>query len=115
MEDFREQLSALLENPEGMKMLSDLAGSFMNSEKEPAQSAPTPELNLPDIPLEKLEMFMKIGGALSSDCDDDRSRLLLALKPHLSPERQAKVDKTIKLLKLIEILPLLRESGFNFF
>ncbi len=41
----------------------------------------------------------------------DNERLLLALKPLLREENQAKVDTAVKLLKLISLLPLLRESG----
>ena len=108
MEDFKDQLSALLNNPESMKMLSELAGGLLGGEKEKEQSAP-------EIPMEQLDMLMKVGSALNSRGEDERSRLLLALKPHLSGERQVKVDRAIKLLKLIEILPLLRESGLDLF
>ncbi len=41
----------------------------------------------------------------------DNERLLLALKPLLREENQAKVDTAVKLLKLISLLPLLRETG----
>ncbi len=41
----------------------------------------------------------------------DNERLLLALKPLLREENQAKVDTAVKLLKLISLLPLLRELG----
>ena len=50
-------------------------------------------------------------GREAGEGDDSRVRLLLALKPNLSPERQAKVDSAIKILKLIELAPLLREMG----
>ncbi|MGN1340182.1 MAG: hypothetical protein ACI4WS_07805 [Oscillospiraceae bacterium] len=47
--------------------------------------------------------------AMGTQNDDER--LLLALKPLLREENQAKVDTAIKLLKLVSLLPLLRESG----
>lgn len=35
--------------------------------------------------------------------------LIMALKPHLSPETQNKADQALRILKLFEVLPLLRE------
>ena len=45
--------------------------------------------------------------------DDDNTRLLIALKPHLSDERRKKVDKAISLLKIVKFLPILKENGFE--
>ena len=42
---------------------------------------------------------------------DKNSELLLALKPHLREERQARVDKAIKLLKLLALWNVLKDSG----
>ena len=35
--------------------------------------------------------------------------LIMALKPHLRPETQNKADQAMKIIKLFEVLPLLRE------
>lgn len=35
--------------------------------------------------------------------------LILALKPHLSPENRNKADTAIRILKMFEILPLLKD------
>lgn len=40
---------------------------------------------------------------------DKNVDLILALKPHLRPETQNKADQALKILKLFDILPLLRE------
>lgn len=48
-------------------------------------------------------------GAMGAPSDDER--LLLALKPLLREENRSKVDTAVKLLKLMSLLPLLRESG----
>ena len=39
------------------------------------------------------------------------AELQLALKPHLKEERQKKVDKAVKILKLLSIWSVLRDSG----
>lgn len=49
-----------------------------------------------------------LGAAASPD---DNERLLLALKPLLREENRGKVDTAVRLLKLISLLPLLKESG----
>lgn len=40
---------------------------------------------------------------------DKNVDLILALKPHLRPETRNKADQAMKILKLFDILPLLRE------
>lgn len=54
------------------------------------------------------KMMLRLGKLMSSaGGSDQRSALLLALKPHLSPERQARTDNAIQILKLLKILPAL--------
>ncbi len=42
---------------------------------------------------------------------DDNERFLMSLKPLLREENRAKVDTAVKLLKLLSLLPLLKDSG----
>ena len=60
-----------------------------------------------------LEAIMKLGEMLSAmnSASDKNTQLLLALKPHLRPENRQKVDNALRLIKIINILPLLKESG----
>ena len=43
--------------------------------------------------------------------DDDVSRLLNALRPFLSEEKQQKLDRAQRLMKLVRIIPLIKDSG----
>lgn len=43
--------------------------------------------------------------------DDKRCQLIAALRPLLSPERQQRADEALKIIKLIDLLPLIRDSG----
>ena len=55
---------------------------------------------------------MAIAGLLSAAGNtSDDEKLLMALKPLLREENRGKVDTAMRLLKLIELLPLLKESG----
>ncbi len=60
-----------------------------------------------------IEAIMKLGELLSNmnNKTDKNTQLLLALKPHLRPENRQKVDNALKLLKILNILPLLKDSG----
>lgn len=59
-----------------------------------------------------IEAIMKLGEVLSSmNKSDKNTQLLLALKPHLRPENRQKVDNALKLMKIMNILPILKESG----
>ncbi|MDD6276564.1 MAG: hypothetical protein PUB20_07065 [Clostridia bacterium] len=58
------------------------------------------------------EMFAKIAEIMSVMNSDGgkRCRLLEALKPNLSPDKQKKTDDAIQLIKLLEIMPILEKS-----
>ena len=59
-----------------------------------------------------IEAIMRMGELMSQmNRQDDSTRLLLALKPHLKPENRQKVDSAMRLMKIMNILPLLRDSG----
>ena len=78
--------------------------------------APSPmESIFSSISPKEIQAIMKIGSALKTPRQDDRSQLLLALKPHLSPARQERVDQAVKILRILDILPLLKDSGLDLF
>lgn len=43
--------------------------------------------------------------------DDENIRFILALKPLLSPKKQARADGAVKILRLLNMLPLIKQSG----
>ena len=95
------KLEELLSDEESVKQLTELAQMFMNESGNGEGSS------IPDI-----ESVMKLSGLVGAFSQSDKnSELLLALKPHLSAERQQKVDKAIKLLKLIAVWNMAKESG----
>lgn len=61
--------------------------------------------------LPNAELILKAGKLFKTAKPDNRINLLLALKPHLSPEKRKRVDSAVKILKIYDILPLLKESG----
>ena len=47
----------------------------------------------------------------ASNSTDKNIDLLTALKPHLNEKNQSKIDQSIKLMRLLALVPLLKELG----
>lgn len=113
-----EKIGKLLSDEESMKQLSELAQLLMNETKfsESGNNTDNTDNNdcgesdggsFPDI-----GSIMKITELMGKFSQSDKNtELLLALKPHLKEERQQKVDKAIKLLKLMAVWNIAKETG----
>lgn len=108
MSDLTEQLSSILSDPAGMDRIRAMAQSLLASNGQ--DTAPEPPRAEPENTLD-LSKLAGVAQMLSHRGDDDRVRLLLALKPHLSGEKQQRVDKAVKMLKLLQLAPLLSQTG----
>lgn len=104
MPDLNEKLNEILNDPESMNRVRDLAESILSGKSEEENKGDLED----SIDIGKIMSIME---KLKHNSNDSRSQLLLSLKPHLSAERREKVDTALKLLKLIELLPLLKEGG----
>ncbi|MBP3921869.1 MAG: hypothetical protein J6D27_02770 [Ruminiclostridium sp.] len=59
-----------------------------------------------------LDMIMKLGDIISGlNSTDKDTELLIALKPYLRDQNQAKIDTAIKLFRLISLIPVIKETG----
>lgn len=109
MDNLSSKLSEILNDEESMKKVKALAEGLLsdgaNEEKNNNSSEST------GLSANELNSVISIINRIKSSGDDRRTALLLALKPNLSKEKQEKVDTAVKLLKLIELLPYLKESG----
>ena len=57
-----------------------------------------------DMLMKAKTIFEKMNNTTSKNAD-----LIMALKPHLNPDKQNRADQALRILKLFEVLPLLRE------
>lgn len=106
MDELSEKLAGILNDPESMERVRMMAESILG---EHQTSAPSP---IEDISgAEELPIIISIISKLKSSGNDPRSQLLTALKPHLSEPRREKVDTALKIIKVLEILPLVKDSG----
>lgn len=126
MEDIIGKIGELLSDKESMQQLSELAQMFTAQEQtecedeaENEQADCKSEGDESDNSSEDsstggfdfgmLFRLQEIMGTFSQK--DKNSELLMALKPHLCEERQEKVDKAVKLLRLLAVFSILKESG----
>lgn len=133
MNDLMENLQKVMNDPESMKQISQLAKSLgVDAPSEP-QPQPQPQSE-PDLSklfsaltsgqntpqpaspqssggtdFSRLLEFTKIMDTASKS--DKNTELVLALKPHLKAETQQKADRLIKIYKLLAIYPVLKNSG----
>lgn len=120
MNDLTGKISKLLEDPEIMKSISGLSQMLQNdnSGSEPQNEEKNSEKNSDDIlsnfsiQPEMMDAILKIMPILSSIKKEDKYTMFLkSLKPLLSSDRQEKIEKTSHILKLIKILPILKNKG----
>ena len=102
MDDLSSKLSALLNDPDGLNQIKELASSLLGEETK-AEEKEKPLQN-------EIAAIMQILNALKG-ANDKSVELLLALRPHLSYERQKRLDTAIKLLKIYSVLPLIKDSN----
>jgi hypothetical protein len=116
MDNINEIISSL--SNEDIEMLKGVAGSILGQSGENAKSDSLPAMASSSNQLASLGLgsddfqmmmrakaiFDRMNSASSKNAD-----LINALKPHLSPESRKKADNAIRILKLFEVLPYLKD------
>lgn len=98
-------------NPLGNMDLSALSG-LIGSLGGTGAAPPANPLGGAGLNPEMIQTFARLAPLLSkTQQETDSTRLLMALRPLLGQERQKKVDESIKILQMMQLLPLLKESG----
>lgn len=116
MDNINDIISSL--SSEDIEMLKGVASSILGQENGEQKNAPLPEKQNPANQLSSLGLngddfqmmmraktiFDRMNSASSKNAD-----LINALKPHLSPESRKKADNAIRIMKLFEVLPYLKD------
>ena len=87
--DLEQEISKALADPDIMSKVQSVVSSLNN--KEETQTADAPAL--------PPELLSKLGGSIN----DDRTRLLMAIKPFLSEKRAPYMDSALTILKFASI------------
>jgi hypothetical protein len=102
MEDLSSLLSSI--SPDDMEKIRSIASSIAPEISMPADAQMPSDASKPSPLLSIMQ------GVNSSD---EKSELIKALKPFLTDEKRARADEALRLLKLIKILPLLKEINIK--
>lgn len=114
MDDMMGKIGELLSDEESVRQLSELAQMFMSDSSSPEENKSDSESEdqHQDGGGFDIGSIMKLTGLLGSVSQSDKNtELLMALRPHLKAEKQKRVDKAVKLLKLIAVWNIAKESG----
>lgn len=112
MDDLSAQLNQILSDPQKLQQIQSMAGA-LGMGGPTSQPAPPP-VPAPAPPMDAgaLQLVGRLSPLLGQlNREDDHTRLLLALRPLLSPARQQKLDEASRILRVMRLLPLLRQSG----
>lgn len=108
MDNINDIISSL--SSDDIEMLKGVASSILgdtDSEKENTNN-PLSSLNLSSSDISMMmkakSILDKMNNTSSKDVD-----LIMALKPHLSNESQDKADKAMRILRIFEILPYIKD------
>lgn len=118
MEDFEEKLNSILSSPETMGQIMALANSLSGGGEdsqetsEPAQQDAALQSGQGERLLSSLLQGMDSGTmqkllALWGEYrrgDDEKARLLQALKPFLREERQEKLDRAVQIARISRVI-----------
>ena len=110
MEDVSNAIAGLLNSPDAVEKLKAMAGSLLASSGQTEGAAPARSAG-DDLSAGDIAGMMRVMHLLKSGEDDSRAALLRSLRPHLSARRQQRVDEAIRLLRLMSILPAVKEAG----
>ena len=135
MDDLTSRINQILSDPQSMQMIQNMAQSLgLNAAAEqPAMVSPPQEQppfdmnqlgnllsqlgigqNQPQTSLPSIDMnaMLQIQKAMQLFAGGNQNiELLRSLRPLLSEKRQKKVDDAIRIMQLIKMLPMLKDSG----
>ena len=110
-DDFGEKLNAFLSSPDAMEKLQGALAAFGVSPESPPKEEPPPTEGPGD-----LSGLLKLAPLLSGlGKDDQHTALLNALRPYLHGEREKRLEDSMKMMKLLKLLPLLQQKGGGLF
>lgn len=116
MDDVMGRIQEMLSDEESMQQIKELADMLSASSAPPEQPPPANSRNNSnnnnnnDIGFD-FSMIFKIQEIMSAAKSDKDAELIMALKPHLSAEKQERADKAVKFMKLFSVWETLKSSG----
>ena len=115
MSDTADKISKILEDPESIKMISQIAESFMTNSADSesisqTNSEDSESLKVENTLLNDVPSFKFIEDLLSKADVENSIMLISALRPYMSKHRRESADSVLKVLR---ILKLINKSNFS--
>ncbi|MDE5995431.1 MAG: hypothetical protein K2G56_00760 [Eubacterium sp.] len=116
MDNLNDIIASL--SSDDINMLKGVASSILGEEASGVENnlpakEPAPQNALSSLGFsgDDFSMIMKAKSMFDrmNKTSNKNTDLIMALKPHLSPENRNKADTAIRILKMFEILPLLKD------
>ena len=115
MSEIQDTINQILSNPEAMRQVQSLGEQLGLSTNSAPQPAPQPQPVSPPHQNEMLGAMTSLAPLMSSfTANDEVSNLLNALRPFLGEEKLRRLDQAQRLMKLIKVIPLIKDSGLLF-
>lgn len=117
MDNLQDKIAEIMADPEALNQVRSL-GKMLGINPDESAPPPKPEPEAGELLSgEALGAITRLMPLLSAaNQEDDTSRLLTALRPFLSEEKSRKLDSAKKMLRIMKLLPVLKEGGiFDFF
>lgn len=96
MDDFESKLGSILNNPEMMGRIMEMAQSFGGQSQQP--EPPSEESSVPEFDFAAIQKLSGLMG--KAGVDGDQKALLAALAPYVSGNRIRKLERAMRAAKL---------------
>lgn len=125
MDDLTEKISALLNSPDGMKKIQSTLSALGMGGDDGGDTGPAPARRGCGAPFPPAVILPAGTAAGFPTCrcwpgwrpllsgiknEDENTRLLNSLRPFLSGDREKRLDEAIRMLRMLKVMPLLRDQ-----
>jgi len=108
MDELESRINSVLGDPEQMEKITKLARSFMAGTGNGSNPTQSDAGAMPDA-----DMINRIAHllSLSGEKENDKKAMLEAISPYLSDKRRGKMEKALKIAKLVRLARLAAEES----
>ncbi len=115
MDDLSQKISEIMSDPQALEQIKGLGEmlGLNNIQNAPLHNTPVSSDSTSGFDTANMMgIVTKLAPMLGNlNKEDDTTRLLVALRPFLSVERRKKLDEAAKLIKMMRLLPLIKDTN----
>ena len=104
MDDFESKLGSILNNPEMMGRIMEMAQSFGGQSAQP-EPPPAQESSFPELDFATMQKISRLLG--NTGVDNEQKALLAALAPYVSGNRIGKLERAMRAAKMASMAGIL--------